>query len=191
MRICAVWSAAGAENCVACVSVLRAPNTFPRGAQYVHLSMLLFDGESHGSIHSCSFSRRNAVLKQTTRSTRVDPVHSQPCPALCARRAYGCEGAQRTSSSRSRPIVAQSTRRAASALLYCSPFTQNLQGLLSTPRSAALSHNRESRRESAPPPPSAAAAFTTALSRADAVCTPNLSRQPALAPAPVAIQTTT
>ena len=35
---------------------------------------LLFDGELHGSIHSCSFSRRNAVLKQTTRSTRVDPL---------------------------------------------------------------------------------------------------------------------
>ena len=30
------------------------------------LSMLLFDGESHGSIRSCSFSRLNAVLEQTT-----------------------------------------------------------------------------------------------------------------------------
>ena len=36
--------------------------------------MLLFDGELHGSIHSCSFSRRNAVLKQTTRSTCPGPV---------------------------------------------------------------------------------------------------------------------
>ena len=39
--------------------------------------MLLFDGESHGSIHSCSFSRRNAVLKQTTRSTRPGPVFKE------------------------------------------------------------------------------------------------------------------
>ena len=37
-----------------------------------HLSMLLFDGESHGSVHSCSASRCYAVLKQTiTRSTAM------------------------------------------------------------------------------------------------------------------------
>ena len=36
--------------------------------------MLLFDGELHGSIHSCSFSRRNAVLKQTTRRSWADPL---------------------------------------------------------------------------------------------------------------------
>ena len=35
--------------------------------------MLLFDGELHGSIHSCSFSRRNAVLKQTTRRSCPPP----------------------------------------------------------------------------------------------------------------------
>ena len=52
--------------------------------------MLLFDGESHGSIHSCSFSRRNAVLKQTTSSTWAGPLVifkikcgcSPPAPAL-------------------------------------------------------------------------------------------------------------
>ena len=36
--------------------------------------MLLFDGELHGSIHSCSFSRRNAVLKQTTRRSWHPPL---------------------------------------------------------------------------------------------------------------------
>ena len=36
--------------------------------------MLLFDGELHGSIHSCSFSRRNAVLEQTTRRSWAPPL---------------------------------------------------------------------------------------------------------------------
>ena len=52
--------------------------------------MLLFDGdmdgELHGSIRSCSFSRHNAVLKQTTRIPCVYPLVSSDA-AQCAPRA--------------------------------------------------------------------------------------------------------
>ena len=44
------------------------------------LSMLLFDGESHGSIHSCSFSRRNAVLKQTIPAAASSSTRPAPLP---------------------------------------------------------------------------------------------------------------